>query len=178
MSKISELIGPGGSFAIVGASPGDVTYTHSILGTFNVTKILRLVADRKVFDINLPPDADDLDQHRVAEIMRDRLILIEEPVLVIDCEDGTHLLIDGAHRIAARRRLGLDRAPARIAKLSECRPLMVQVIATRADGSQVDPLELDRAFLEDDRGRHNAPDGRPRPGSTNPRMVLPPRCRA
>jgi hypothetical protein len=176
MSKARDLIGPGGTVTIAGADGGDVTYTHSVFGTFNVTRILRHVAGRNTIAIalhNLPP-FEDLDEHRIAELMEIDPGL-HAPVLLIDLENGQHIMIDGSHRTTAKRRLGYPGTEARVVTLTEARAFRVRIMATRADGTQVDPLELDRAFLEDDAGRHNAPDGRPRPGSTNPGMILPPR---
>ena len=176
MSKTLDLIGPGATVSIAGAEPGDVTYTHSVFGTFNVTRILRHVADRPTIPIALHnlPQFDDLDEHRIAELMEHDPGL-HAPVLLVDLENGQHTMIDGSHRTTAKRRLGYPSTEARVITLTEARPFMVRIMATRADGTQVDPLELDRAFLEDDLGRHNAPDGRPRPGSSKPEMILPPR---
>jgi hypothetical protein len=94
---------------------------------------------------------------------------------LVDLENGQHIMIDGSHRTTAKRRLGYPSTEARVVTLTEARAFMVRIMVRRADGTMIDPLELDRAFLEDDAGRHNAPDGRPRPGSTNPGMILPPR---
>lgn len=178
MSKTSDLIGPGGTFVIVGADGGDVTYTHSVFGTFNITRLLRHVAERPTVAIaihNLPV-FDDLDEHRIQELMNHDPGL-HAPVLLVDCEDGTHIMIDGSHRTTAKKRLGYDGTEARIVTLTEAQPFMVRVIATRADGTQVPQLELDRAFLEDADGWHYDQQGRPRPGSgapdIHPRRNLP-----
>lgn len=174
MSSHRELIESIESLDIIGAETGDETFTHTHLGTFNVTKIRRYLAGRPSVRLDIMNNAmlrdREIDEHRVEEIM----YMDFPPIILIDCEDGTHLLIDGTHRVVARRLRGFDWAEARIATLSEVQPFMVQLIAKRADGSVIDQRELDRAFLANDVGRHNAPDGKPRPGSTKD-WVLPPR---
>jgi hypothetical protein len=177
MSKTRELIGPGATVEIHGAESRDVTYTHSVFGTFNITRLLRHVASRDTIGIGIQnlPQFEDLDEHRIVELCQPGNLDLHEPVLLIDCEDGTHIMVDGSHRTTAKRRLGYEGTQARVATLTEARQFQVTVRVTRADGSTVDPLEIDRAWLEDDRGRHNAADGTPRPGSANPDLILPPR---
>lgn len=177
MNRTQQLIGPGATVEIDGAEGRDVTYTHSVFGTFNITRLLRHVGNRETIGIALHnlPAFEDLDEHRIMELMQPHNPDLHAPVLLIDCEDGTHIMVDGSHRTTAKRRLGYDGTQARIATLTEARQFQVTVRVTRADGTTVDPLAIHRAWLEDDRGRHNAPDGTPRPGSAAPDLILPPR---
>lgn len=175
MSKASEIMADAESIEIIGGGPGDETFTHTHLGTFNVTKIKRYLEARDPVRLNIMNDAmlrdREVDQYRVTELLHADF----PPIILIDCEDGTHCMIDGLHRVVARRQRGFDWIEARIATLTEVQPLMVHIRVRRQDGTYWPEREVDRAFLESDVGRHNGPDGRPRPNSTQQDWTFGPR---
>lgn len=90
-------------------------FTHEELGTFDIT-LMREVATRGGYELchTSMVDADvkflmlnrDWEPQRVWEIMIDPHAPWEiDPVMVILTPQGSHLLVDGIHRLIARRAL-------------------------------------------------------------------------
>ena len=61
------------------------------------------------------------------------------PILVSPLPDGKYLLIDGEHRLAVARRLGLTRVPAAVFEGDERRLSLLNILANTARGMQ-DPI--------------------------------------
>jgi hypothetical protein len=118
------------TLTIVGAAPGEEFFIHEVWGTFNVSRIERHLEGVSVFNLAVSAamlhqlGRHNVDHQRIEGIQADPARMAK-PILVIDCEDGTHLIIDGSHRAYARWRLGHDTVPGRIVTLSEVRPFMV-----------------------------------------------------
>lgn len=119
------------TLTIVGAEMTDEFFIHERFGTFNVSKIERHIEGRSVLNLKVTQNMlnqlgrHNVDHTRIEGIQSDPARMAK-PIIVIDCEDETHLIIDGSHRAYARWKLGHDTVPGRIVKLSEVQPFMVR----------------------------------------------------
>lgn len=110
-NEVSCAIDAETDLIIRGASETDVTFMHDDVGAFNVTQAIAWAkANTEVASVHLDvPDAlsilvqRDLDCRRLGELWirhgQGDLTIFAEPLLYVEWNDGTHLLIDGAHRL-------------------------------------------------------------------------------
>lgn len=101
----------GKTVRIMGSSLGDTVFSHSAIGTVNVTRMLRAIKHK---DLRFRPmmahweheniagmlKARDLDYVWVERLIRDPLLL-NVPIVMIHLEDDDTVIVDGNHRIAA-----------------------------------------------------------------------------
>ncbi len=143
--------GPAGRFLWEGAAINDEVFSHAALGTLNVTKAHELIRKTAVpdeFPINeqLLNSArlTDLDPDTLKTMTKDR---IDEPVIFVVDQKGFCYLIDGAHRLEARRRKKLPTVRGFRLRSEAIDHLQARVWKLAPDGSRT-PFDINGYVLE------------------------------
>lgn len=100
----------GAQVRIVGCEEGEIAYTNEFIGTVNVTRLkARIAADAlSPVTIGMEPDnilamlkQQDIDMARVNELLTGPRERLYEPLIHLHMPDGSQILLDGTHRVAA-----------------------------------------------------------------------------
>lgn len=104
--------GPNGTVRVKGADKGDTSFSQVGLGTINITRINKAIAEKTIeFEeqdliftregIRTFLENRDIDLARVKDVLADPLLYHKPVTSVYDKSDGNSYLIDGNHRVAA-----------------------------------------------------------------------------
>lgn len=129
-----------------GSRNTDDTFSSGNYGTFNIGLIRRrLLSGQLKASMNKIAITDsviignaecDVNDERLKSMTYNSIIntFCTVPMIMLDCEDGYHILIDGTHRLRWMIQNHYESFPAIIVKLSDIRPYMMRFLESVDNG--------------------------------------------